>query len=119
MGYNFQFMRRKLRELKDIKATSYVTPEASFYCGSIGTYTGLSTLSFTVTIPNGFDQWNRQVHAFVRNGIEVPRLIEGTTGSSNNFADLVQWALINCAKLPTAVIDTTALIVALLIWGFD
>lgn len=98
--------------IKDIKPTSYVTPEASFYCGSIGTYSGLSTLSFTVTIPNGFDQWNRQVHAFVRNGIEVPRLIEGTTGSSNNFADLVQWALINCAKLPTAVIDTTALTAA-------
>jgi hypothetical protein len=98
--------------IKDIKPTSYVTPEASFYCGSIGTYTGLSTLSFTVTIPNGFDQWNRQVHCFVRNGIEVPRLIEGTTGSSNNFADLTQWALVNCAKLPTAVIDTTALTAA-------
>ena len=90
----------------------YTMPECPYYCGTVGLYTGMSTLSFTVTVPNGVDQWNRQVHCFIRNGMEVPRLIEGTVGSSNNFADLVQWALINSARLPTTLIDTASLTAA-------
>jgi hypothetical protein len=90
----------------------YTMPECPYYCGSVGLYSGLSTMSFTVTVPNGVDQWNRQVHAFIRDGMEVPRLIEGTVGSSNNFADLYQWALVNCSRLPAAMIDTTSLTAA-------
>lgn len=95
-----------------VARSGFTAPQCPYYCGTIGTYDGMSTLSFQNTIPDGFDQWNRQVHCFVRNGIEVPRLIEGTVGSSNNFADLVQWALVNCAKLPAAMIDTTSLTTA-------
>lgn len=97
---------------KTIAATSYELPDATFYCGSIGTYTGLSTLSFTTTAADGSDAWQQQVHLFIRNGIEVPRLIEGTTGSSRNYADLVQWSLLNCANLPSSLIDSTALLAA-------
>ena len=90
----------------------YTMPECPYYCGTVGLYSGMSTLSFTVTVPNGVDQWNRQVHCFIRNGMEVPRLIEGTVGSSNNFADLYQWALVNCSRLPAAMIDTASLTAA-------
>lgn len=87
----------------------YTTPECPYYCGTIGVYTGMSTLSFQVTIPNGSDQWNRQVHCFIRNGIEVTRLLDNVTGSSNNFADLYQWMLSNCAKLSSNQIDYSSL----------
>ncbi len=90
----------------------YTMPECPYYCGTVGLYTGMSTLSFTVTVPNGVDQWNRQVHCFIRDGMEVPRLIEGSVGSSNNFADLYQWALVNCSRLPSAMIDTASLAAA-------
>jgi len=94
---------------KYIPGVTYETPEASFYCGSIGSYEKLSTLSFTVTIPNGFDQWNRQVHCFIRNGMEVTRLLDNVTGSSNNFADLYSWSLSNCARLGASQIDYNSL----------
>ena len=87
----------------------YTMPECPYYCGTLGVYTDMSTLSFTVTTPNGSDQWNRQVHCFIRNGMEVTRLVDATVGSSNNFADLVNWSLTNCAKLPATLIDTTSL----------
>lgn len=90
----------------------YTMPECPYYCGTVGLYTGMSTLSFTVTVPNGVDQWNRQVHCFIRNGMEVPRLIEGSVGSSNNFADLVNWSLVNCARLPSSLIDSASLTAA-------
>jgi hypothetical protein len=87
----------------------YTTPECPYYCGTIGVYTGMSTLSFTVTIPDGFDQWDRQVHCFIRNGMEVTRLLDNVTGSSNNFADLYNWSLSNCAKLSADQIDYSSL----------
>jgi hypothetical protein len=87
----------------------YTTPECPYYCGTIGVYTGMSTLSFTVTIPDRFDQWDRQVHCFIRNGMEVTRLLDNVTGSSNNFADLYNWSLSNCAKLSADQIDYSSL----------
>lgn len=90
----------------------YTMPECPYYCGTVGLYTGMSTMSFTVTVPNGVDQWNRQVHCFIRNGMQVPRLIEGSVGSSNNFADLVNWSLVNCARLPSSLIDSASLTAA-------
>lgn len=87
----------------------YDPPVCPYYCGTVGVYTGMSTLSFTITIPDGFDQWNRQVHAFIRNGMHVTRLLDGVFGPSNNFADLVNWGLQNCARLPASQIDTGSL----------
>jgi len=85
--------------------TNYSIQEASYHCGSVGLYTGMSTLSFEVTTPDGSDQWNRQVHVFIRNGMEVDRLTEDDTDSSNNYADLVLWSLINCSRLPEQMRD--------------
>ena len=62
-------------------------PVAPFYCGSVGSYPSITTLSFNVTIPDGFDQYNRQVHLFIRGGMPVTRIYDSTLGPSDNFAD--------------------------------
>lgn len=85
---------------------------APTYCGTSGTYAGLSTMAFSVTIPAGFDQWNRQVHCFIRGGIYVPRLLDSVTGPSNNVADLLLYLLRNSSRVPEAMIDTTSLLAA-------
>ena len=86
--------------------------EAPTYCGTSGTYDGLSTMAFSVTIPAGFDQWNRQVHAFIRGGIYVSRLLDSVTGPSNNVADLLLYLLRNSSRVPESMIDTTNLLAA-------
>ena len=80
--------------------------EAPTYCGTSGTYDGLSTMAFSVTIPAGFDQWDRQVHAFIRGGIYITRLLDSVTGPSNNVADLLLYLLRNSSRVPEAMIDT-------------
>ncbi len=85
---------------------------APTYCGTSGTYAGLSTMAFSVTIPAGFDQWNRQVHCFVRGGIYVPRLLDSVTGPSNNVADLLLYLMRNSSRVPEAMIDTASLLAA-------
>lgn len=84
-------------------------PEASYICGSVGLYPDMSTLSFYVGIPNGFDYWRRQVHVFIRGGMYVTRLLDSVFGPSDNFADLVRWMLTNSGRVPAALIDTVAL----------
>lgn len=95
-----------------VERAGFVKPEASYYCGSIGRYPKMSTLSFKVTIPNGFDQWNRQVHAFIRGGMWVTRLFDNATGPSDNFADLVKWMLLNSGRLQSSLVDNTGLTAA-------
>lgn len=95
-----------------VEREGFTKPEASYYCGSVGRYPGMSTLSFKVTIPNGFDQWNRQVHAFIRGGMWVTRLFDDVTGPSDNFADLVKWMLLNSGRLDSALVNTTELLAA-------
>lgn len=87
-------------------------PDAPFFCGTVGSYPGISTLSFNVTIPDGFDQYNRQVHLFIRGGMAVTRIYDSTLGPSDNFADLVKWLLVNTSRVPTAMIDDPALLAA-------
>ena len=80
--------------------------EAPIYCGTSGTYDGLSTMAFSVTIPAGFDYWDRQVHCFIRGGIRITRLLDSVTGPSNNVADLLLYLLRNSSRVPDAMIDT-------------
>jgi hypothetical protein len=91
----------------------YTKPEASYYCGNIGTYPDISTLSFQVTYPNGIDFWNRQVHCFIRDGMEVKRWLDNLDAvSSDSFADLAYWLMIRSAQIPEALIDTDSIIAA-------
>ena len=98
-----------INSVKRVRTTGGNTvdkPEAPSYCGTGGTYEGLSTMAFSVTIPAGFDQLNRQVHCFIRGWIYVSRLLDSVTGPSNNVADLVLYLLRNSSRVPEAMIDT-------------
>jgi hypothetical protein len=79
--------------------------EAPSFCGTGGTYEGLSTMAFSVTIPAGFDYWNRQVHCFVRGGLHVTRLLDSVTGPSNNVADLLRYLLRSSSRVPDEQVD--------------
>ena len=83
------------------------------YCGTNdGTYEDMTTLWYKNEYQPGDDTWNRQVHVFVRNGIKVPRLIEGTTDSSNNMVDLALYLIRQTSRVPELLIDTTAMLLA-------
>lgn len=91
--------------------SSYPTPECSQICGSVGLYPDMSTLSFSVSTRYGrTDSWQYQVHVFVRGGMHVSRLVDSIFGPSNNFADLVQWAMLNIKRVPSASIDSASLL---------
>jgi hypothetical protein len=66
----------------------------------------MSTMAFSVTIPAGFDQWNRQVHCFIRGGVLVTRLLDSTLGPSNNVVDLALYLLQKTSRLNAAQIDS-------------
>jgi hypothetical protein len=76
------------------------------FCGTSGYYDDLTTLSYENTHADGDSTWDRQVHCFVREGIIVDRLIEGTTGSSNNVCDLAVYLIKQSSRFPDDLIDT-------------
>jgi hypothetical protein len=93
-----------------VQRSGYELPECPYYCGSLGSYPRMSTLSFVSgAVPDGFDFWNRQVHCFIRNGMYVKRLGDELTGPSDSFADLTLWSWINSSKLPGELVDIDAL----------
>jgi hypothetical protein len=88
----------------------YTMPEASYYCGTVGLYPGISTMAFQVTIPDGFDVWNRQVHVFIRNGMQVKRWQDNqASASSDSFADLAYWLMQRSGRIPESLIDTDSI----------
>lgn len=91
---------------------SYQLPVAPGYCGSVGYYTGMTTMSYSATHPDGSQLFMRQVHVFIRNGLKVTRLRDNTYASSDSFADLYKWLLERCGRVPSDLIDTDALEVA-------
>jgi hypothetical protein len=93
-----------------VQRAGYTLPECPRKCGTVGFYTGMSTLSFqSPAYPDGSDLWNRQVHLFVRGGINITRLYDNTAGPSDNFADLVNWIWTNSSKVPSLLIDTSSM----------
>ena len=79
--------------------------EATRFCGTGGTYRDITTLSFINGIPAYSDQWRRQVHCFVRGGINLTRLLDDVNGSSNNYADLALYLLRQSSRLDDESID--------------
>ena len=92
-----------------VQREGYNKPEASYYCGSKGAYPGMTTVSFQSTIPDGFDLWKKQIHFYLRGGMQVTRLTDAQVGPSDNFCDLVQWMMQASGRFPAALIDTTRL----------
>ena len=86
--------------------------QCPFYCGTSGIYTNLTTLSYTNTHADGDDTWDKQVHAFVREGMRVTRILDSTLGSSNNLVDLALYLIRQSSRFPEALIDTAAMLEA-------
>jgi hypothetical protein len=91
-----------------VQRVGYEKPECPYFCGTGGNYDGLTTGSFTITVADGDTRWDRQVHMFIREGIEVTRLIDGVTGPTNNFADAALWMHRSTNRAPAELIDTDA-----------
>tara|TARA_R100001082_G_scaffold32010_1_gene16417 strand:+ start:414 stop:2867 length:2454 start_codon:yes stop_codon:yes gene_type:complete len=82
------------------------------YCGTDGKYTDMTMLSYTNTAADGDGTWDRQVYAFVKDGLKVTRLLDSQLGSSNNFIDLAIYLIKESKRLPDDMIDTTAMTAA-------
>lgn len=83
-----------------------------YYCGTSGSYDNMTMLSYTNTHADADDTWNKQVHVFVREGMQVTRIIDSTLGSSNNFIDLVLYLIAQTNRVPSTLIDSAAMLTA-------
>jgi len=90
----------------------YPKPEATLHCGTGGTYADLTTVSVTKQYPAENEGWRRHIHVFARNGTPVPRLIEGTAGSSNLFPDLAKYAMLQSQEIDASQIDNNLLLLS-------
>lgn len=87
-------------------------PECPNYCGNIGTYPGLTTVSYEGLFEYASDGWKKQTHFFIRNGMQLTRLVDSVYGSSSNYADLINWLYSYSAKLSADQVDSAALTTA-------
>lgn len=92
-----------------VPVSGFDAPDCPQYCGSVGNYPDISTLSFGITVANGDDSWRRQVHCFIRGGMYVQRLYDNVYGPSDNFCDLLRWGMLRTGKIPSTLIDVTSL----------
>lgn len=99
-------------QTRRVTADTFVIQDTPVHCGTSGTYAGLTTLSFQYTYPNGNDKWDRQVHAFVRDGLQVTRILDSTYGSSNNIVDLTLYLIQQTSRVPSALVDTSLMTTA-------
>jgi hypothetical protein len=82
---------------------------APFYCGTGGTYANMTTLSYLNTHDDGDETWRAQVHCFVRQGMQVTRILDNTFGPSNNLIDLALYLIRQSSRFPEAMIDLVAM----------
>lgn len=99
-------------QTRTVTADTFTIQKAPVHCGTSGIYTNLTTLSFEWEYPNGDDKWDRQIHAFVREGMQVTRILDNTFGPSNNIVDLALYLINQSSRLPSNLIDTTAMTLA-------
>lgn len=92
-------------------ATAYIEHKMPTFCGTSGSYSGLTTLSFEVDLPESTD-WSKQINAFIRDGLQVTRLADSTSGSSDNFVDLAKYLMLQSGRLPSDLIDDSSLTIA-------
>lgn len=83
-----------------------------YYCGTSGRYANMTTLSYVNTFPDGSDRWEQQVHVFVREGMQVTRIIDSTLGPSNNVIDLALYLMNQSGRIPSTLIDGTKMLAA-------
>lgn len=111
-SFNQSYNRRAGTWLPGNFITDLSVPEIaqlSQYCGSVGTYPGVSTLSYQIQTALADDAFKRQVNIFIRGGTNVTRLADGVYGPSDNFADLILWLMQRSSRIPAEMIDITTL----------
>jgi hypothetical protein len=83
--------------------------DCPLYCGTGGSYEGLTVLSFEKSYPDEDDTWDKQVHVFARGGIKVTRILDDTLGPSNNVIDLALYLIRNSSRFPEGLLDLVAM----------
>ena len=83
-----------------------------YYCGTSGRYEDMTTMSCVNTFVDGSERWNHQLHVFVREGIQITRIIDSTLGPSNNMIDLALYLMDKSGRIPSTLIDTTQMLAA-------
>ena len=83
------------------------------FCGTSGSYSGLTTLSFEYDLDDAdSEDIGKTINVFVRNGLQVTRLVDSATAESDNYVDLVKYLFQTNNRLADDLIDTTALTTA-------
>ena len=83
------------------------------FCGTSGSYSGLTTFSFEHSFDDVDSETLRKtLNIFIRQGLQVTRLVDNTSGSSDNYVDLVKYLFQANNRLADDLIDTTSLTTA-------
>ena len=91
----------------------YVESSFPTFCGTSGTYSGLTTFSFEHQIRAGATaKLEKTLSIFIRNGLQVTRLVDSVAGASDNYVDLVKYLFQTGNRLADDLIDNTALTTA-------
>lgn len=109
-------------EVTEVSRYDYPTITIPSYNGCGGTFEGISILGFSATkeiaklqstelLPDA-QSVTYQVYTYIRKGILVDRLLDGTRGSSNLFPDLARYLLSLNVLVPSQLIDTAKLKIA-------
>lgn len=97
----------------DVINIPYVESSFPAFCGTGGEYSGLTTLSFEYSVRESkADKIEKTVSVFVREGLQVTRLVDSATGGSDNYADLVKYLFEANGRLDSDLIDTSSLTIA-------
>jgi len=83
-----------------------------YYCGTSGRYENMTTMSYVNTFVDGSERWEHQLHVFVRQGIQITRIIDSTLGPSNNVIDLAIYLMNQSGRIPSTLIDNTQMLAA-------
>ncbi len=83
-----------------------------YYCGTSGRYEDMTTMSYVNTFVDGSERWEHQLHVFVRQGIQITRIIDSTLGPSNNVIDLAIYLMNQSGRIPSTLIDNTQMLAA-------
>jgi hypothetical protein len=89
-----------------IGTTGWICP---YYCGTSGKYYNLTTLSYENSFMAPDSGWKYQVHCFVREGMQVTRILDNTYGPSNNVIDLALYLIRQSSRFPEDLIDLDAM----------
>jgi hypothetical protein len=86
--------------------------DAPVYCGTGGTYANMTTVSYLNTHDDGDETWSKQVHCFVRRGMQVTRIRDNIFGPSNNLIDLALYLIRQTSRFPEAMINLDEMLTA-------